>query len=205
MRRLILTCAVVVAMAAPRAGAEADPELLDLDRVVELALERNPTLKAVEAQQDEADAAIREAWADVYPQLDLDAGWNQNRNPALLNSPDFDEIIEQFPDFSPSVQELYNWSIGLSQPLYQAGKIGAGIKLAKLVSQITEALIHTAQRDAGRCASEAYFRVLEAREGLATIEMAMADLDYPISLGAGVAAAQEFFRAGSSASIQTAA
>ena len=146
-------------------------EVLDLDRVIQLALERNPTLKAVEAQQDEANAAIREAWSEVYPQLDLTGGWNQNRNPALLNSPDFDAIIEQFPDFSPSVQELYNWSIGLSQPLYQAGKIGAGIQLARLVSRITEALIHTAQLDAGLFASEAYFRVLETREGLATIEI----------------------------------
>jgi len=41
--------------------------------------------------------------------------------------------------------------------------------------------------------------------GLATIEMAMADLDYPISLGSGVAAAQEFFRAGRSAAIKSAA
>jgi len=39
------------------------------------------------------------------------------------------------------------------------------------VAQITEALIHTAQLDAGLFASEAYFRVLEAREGLATIEI----------------------------------
>ena len=116
-----------------------ETEVLDLDNVIELALVRNPTLKSVEAQQQQADAAIREAWADVYPQFDLSAGWNQNRNPSLLNSPDFDDIIEQFPDFSPSVQELYNWSIGLTQPLYQAGKVGAGIKLAKLVSQITEA------------------------------------------------------------------
>jgi alanine-glyoxylate transaminase/serine-glyoxylate transaminase/serine-pyruvate transaminase len=30
--------------------------------------------------------------------------------------------------------------------------------------------------------------------GLATIEMAMADLDYPITLGSGVAAAQDHFR-----------
>ena len=147
------------------------PEVLDLDSVVALALDRNPTLKSVEEQQDEANAAIREAWADVYPQLDFSAGWNQNRNPSLLNSPDFDDIIDLFPDFSPSVQELYNWSIGLSQPLYHSGKIGAGIKLAKLVSQIAEALIHTAQLDAGLFASEAYFRVLEAREGLVTIEI----------------------------------
>lgn len=41
--------------------------------------------------------------------------------------------------------------------------------------------------------------------GLATMEMAMADLDYPIKLGSGVAAAQEYFRAGSGAAIQSAA
>jgi alanine-glyoxylate transaminase/serine-glyoxylate transaminase/serine-pyruvate transaminase len=38
-----------------------------------------------------------------------------------------------------------------------------------------------------------------ALSGLATIEMAMADLGYPITLGSGVAAAQEFYRAGHSA------
>ncbi|MEO1105506.1 MAG: serine--glyoxylate aminotransferase, partial [Pseudomonadota bacterium] len=35
-----------------------------------------------------------------------------------------------------------------------------------------------------------------ALSGLATIEMAMADLDYPITLGTGVAAAQEYYRTG---------
>ncbi len=41
--------------------------------------------------------------------------------------------------------------------------------------------------------------------GLATIEMAMADLDYPIELGSGVAAAQEYFRAGHANPMQSAA
>ncbi|MDW3225440.1 MAG: aminotransferase class V-fold PLP-dependent enzyme [Paracoccaceae bacterium] len=41
--------------------------------------------------------------------------------------------------------------------------------------------------------------------GLATIEMAMADLDYPIELGSGVAAAQEYLRKHRAALIQTAA
>ena len=41
--------------------------------------------------------------------------------------------------------------------------------------------------------------------GLATVEMAMADLDYPVELGSGVAAAQEFYRAKSGASIKSAA
>ncbi len=41
--------------------------------------------------------------------------------------------------------------------------------------------------------------------GLSAIEMAMADLNYPISLGSGVAAAQEFYRSGSSDNAKAAA
>jgi alanine-glyoxylate transaminase/serine-glyoxylate transaminase/serine-pyruvate transaminase len=44
-----------------------------------------------------------------------------------------------------------------------------------------------------------------ALSGLATIEMAMADLGYPITLGSGVAAAQEFWRAGGKAAAAKAA
>ena len=41
--------------------------------------------------------------------------------------------------------------------------------------------------------------------GLATIEMAMADLTYPIRLGSGVAAAQEYFRASRADALKSAA
>ncbi|QFS83696.1 Soluble hydrogenase 42 kDa subunit [Roseivivax sp. THAF40] len=41
--------------------------------------------------------------------------------------------------------------------------------------------------------------------GLGAIEMAMADLDYPITLGSGVAAAQEFYRSGNATAVKSAA
>jgi alanine-glyoxylate transaminase / serine-glyoxylate transaminase / serine-pyruvate transaminase len=44
-----------------------------------------------------------------------------------------------------------------------------------------------------------------ALSGLATIEMAMADLGYPIDLGSGVAAAQEFYRGGTAGAERVAA
>ncbi|MEL6278992.1 MAG: L-aspartate--glyoxylate aminotransferase BhcA [Pseudomonadota bacterium] len=44
-----------------------------------------------------------------------------------------------------------------------------------------------------------------ALSGIATIEMAMKDLDYPIELGAGVAAAQEFYRAQKAVELKKAA
>ncbi|MEC5290969.1 aminotransferase class V-fold PLP-dependent enzyme [Aurantimonas sp. C2-6-R+9] len=44
-----------------------------------------------------------------------------------------------------------------------------------------------------------------ALSGLATLEMAMKDLDYPITLGSGVAAAQEYYRSTKSAALSKAA
>ncbi|HEY9057136.1 MAG TPA: aminotransferase class V-fold PLP-dependent enzyme [Aurantimonas sp.] len=44
-----------------------------------------------------------------------------------------------------------------------------------------------------------------ALSGLATLEMAMKDLDYPIKLGSGVAAAQEYYRSTKSAALSKAA
>lgn len=40
-----------------------------------------------------------------------------------------------------------------------------------------------------------------ALSGVATIEMAMADLDYPVELGSGVAAAQQYYRATTGAAL----
>ena len=146
-------------------------EVLELDQVVEMALERNPGLQAVEERRDQVEAGVREAWADAYPQLAFRGSWGQSRNPSLLNSPDFEDIIEQFPGFSPSVQELYNLSVELSQPLFTSGKVGAGIKLAKLAVGVNEAQISTSRLDAGLIAAEAYFRLLEAHAALETIEI----------------------------------
>ncbi|MGB6365408.1 MAG: TolC family protein [Thermoanaerobaculia bacterium] len=168
MKRILSILFLVTMIALPGRSVG---EVLELDRVVELALERNPGLKAVEERRDQVQAGVREAWADAYPQLAFRGSWGRSRNPSLLNSPDFEEIIEQFPGFSPAVQDLYNLSVELSQPLFTSGKVGAGIKLAKLVVGVNEAQIGTTRLDAGLIAAEAYFRLLEAHAALETIEI----------------------------------
>lgn len=168
MNRYLGVMGILCLLALPVAAAE---EALDLERAIDLALQNNPFLKSIEERRHQVEAGVREAWADVYPQAAFRGGWNRSRNPSLLNSADFEDLIELFPDYSPQQQDLYNLGFDLSQPIYHAGKIGAGIKLAKLVVEITDAQIAAAQLDAGLIASEAYFRVLESREGLATIEV----------------------------------
>lgn len=155
--------------ALPMATRAAD---LDLDRAVALALAKNPALAAVEETRRQVEAGIKEARADAFPQLALVSAWGQSRNPAFLNSPDFEEILEQFPagSFSPSTQELTRTVIELDQPVWTFGKVGAAIDLAEIVADVADARIRTARLDTAGAAAVAYYGVLAAREGLATLE-----------------------------------
>jgi HAE1 family hydrophobic/amphiphilic exporter-1 len=146
-------------------------EELDLELAVQLALSRNPAFQGALERRQEVAGGITEAKAEAYPQLTLTSAWSQSRNPALLNSPDFEDIIDLFPDFEPSVQELYNVGVDLRQPLFTAGKVGAAIKLAKTVVGVVEAQIATARLDTALAAAEAYYRLLAAQKALDTIEI----------------------------------
>ncbi len=158
--------ALLLAAVAPLCG-----ETLDLDAAIATALARNPALKAVEELRRQVDGGVIEARADAFPQITLAGSWGRSRSPSLLNSPDFEEIISQFPGaFSPSVQELSAAQIEVSQPLFRFGKISAAIDLAKLVVEAADARIATARLDTALAAAEAYYGVLSAREGLQTIE-----------------------------------
>lgn len=145
---------------------------LDLERAVELALAQNPGLKAVEERRVEVQGGIIEARADAFPQAAVTSAWSRSRNPSLLNSPDFDELIENFPGgtFEPREQELSSVALEVTQPLWTFGKVGAAIDLARTVADAAEAQIDAAQLDVALEAAETYYRVLAAREALVTVE-----------------------------------
>jgi len=160
---------LAVALAALALPAEA--ATLDLERAIATALERNPGLRAVEETRAQVAGGVVEARADAFPQLALVSSWGRSRNPSLLNSPDFEDILEQFPSgFEPSEQELSRTVIEVSQPIWTFGKLGAAIDLAEIVVDAAEAQIATARLDTALEVAEAYYAVLGAREGLATVE-----------------------------------
>jgi HAE1 family hydrophobic/amphiphilic exporter-1 len=154
----------------PAANGDGAPDAVEVDLAgaVALALRQNPSLAAVEARRDEVAAGVREVKADAIPQLTATSSYGASRNPSLLNSPDFEDIIAQFPggDFTPAEQRLYDAGLELSQPLYTFGKISAAIDLARLVVDATEAQIGAARLDTAIAAAEAYYDVLTARESL---------------------------------------
>lgn len=161
-----------VGQAPPPAEAPAPPAgpvTVDLAAAVDLALARNPALAAAEERRREVAGGVREVRADALPQLSALASYGASRNPAFLNSPDFEDILEQFPggDFTPSEQRLYSAGVEFSQPVYTFGKLGAAIDLAEVVVDVTEAQIAASRLDVALAAADAYYEVLDARESLA--------------------------------------
>jgi outer membrane protein TolC len=164
--------ATPLALALALFAGEAGAIELDLAGAVATALERNPALLAVEALRSEVAGGIVEARAAAFPEIALLGSWGQSRSPALLNSPDFEEFVEQFPGgaFAPATQELYRAGVELKQTLWSFGKVGTAIELAKVVADAADARIAAARLDTGLAAAEGFFAVLAAREGLATLE-----------------------------------
>ena len=145
------------------------PEVLDLEAAVTVALTHNASLKTIEERQREVEGGVQEVRADAFPQLDLVSSWSRSRTPSLLNSPDFDDIIQQFPDFRPGEQELWDLGVAVSQPLYSGGKIKAARRLAETAVDINQAQIDTTRLDVALSAAEAYFGVLAAQDALKAV------------------------------------
>lgn len=174
----VVAALVAATLALPAAGQApapdtpapppAGPVTVDLAAAVEIALARNPALAASEERRREVAGGVREVRADALPQLSALASYGASRNPAFLNSPDFEDILEQFPggDFTPSEQRLYATGLELSQPVYTFGKLGAAIDLAEVVVDVTEAQIAASRLDVALAAADAYYEVLDSRESL---------------------------------------
>ena len=168
---VLAVASMLLPAAVPGLAPVASAVEVDLAAAVDLALAQNPGLKAVEERRREVQGGITEAKADAYPQVAAVSSWSRSRNPSLLNSPDFDEFLDQFPggEFEPREQELKSLGVEVSQPIYTFGKIGAAVDLARQVADVAEAQIAVAELDVALLAAEAYFEVEAARRALETV------------------------------------
>ncbi|KHQ50822.1 MULTISPECIES: L-aspartate--glyoxylate aminotransferase BhcA [Mameliella] len=108
------------------------------------------------------------------------------------------KLVAKSPDlYSDTVSAVYVPegfdSNALTDHAYRAYKVSFGVGLGQLDGKAFRI---------GHLGSLTDVMVLS---GLATIEMAMADLNYPITLGSGVAAAQEYYRTSRVAALKSAA
>ncbi|MEM9291306.1 MAG: TolC family protein [Acidobacteriota bacterium] len=158
----------------PAAGAPASVHGgWDLPAVVARALAANSALLAERERRGEVQAQVREVLADALPQLTLRSSWNASRNPSFLNSPDFDDFVQQFPSgsFEPGVAKIYYLGVELNQPLFTWGKTSATRRGALAEAGSTEEQIETLRLDTALAAAEGYWQLRAAQAELDILEL----------------------------------
>ena len=110
--------------------------MLTLAEAVALATERHPQILSAQARIEALKGRIREVRSDALPDVTFNSSGMRWRDPAFLNSASFDQIPLDFKDaLIVKGANLFDYHIGVTQPLYTAGKVGTAIKLASLESE----------------------------------------------------------------------
>lgn len=113
-------------------GPEEKPALT-LREAVALALERNQQALIARAQVDAMKGRVREVRAQALPQITIYSNAMRLRDPSFLNASSFDAIPPDIREgLVPQGSNLFDYSIGVSQPLYTSGKVRTALNLAAL-------------------------------------------------------------------------
>jgi outer membrane protein len=125
MPRFLIVATAMVALAAPAESQRADTVRLTLSQAIALATQESDEVRLGLAQGDLADAQLTAARASALPQLRLNSSYSHAFENARAQA--VGQVFNQ-PD-------SYNANLVLSQPLFQGGRIWAGIRAAGDVRQ----------------------------------------------------------------------
>jgi len=176
-----LAIPVLWAALGPPVSASAEeprPEVYDLDRSVERAIEANRSLEITRTEEDKARARVREAWAGALPQLGLEGRLNRNFKLPSFYFGGFPSLGEENGDTTGNGGEEtqenvrievgsrydYTATLSLTQPLWLAGKVGAALKAAKIYRRSAEKDVEAATQDIVLLTKSLFYRALLASE-----------------------------------------
>jgi outer membrane protein len=126
------------------AAAKAQTPMLTVDQVVDIALERNPTLEASRQVVAQAEARLTQSQAPWWPQLRGSAGYSRNYAEAQRDAVIRGSSNERFDN--------YNTGLSLTQKIYDFGQTGG------LVEQSRQRL-SSSEADHSTNLSQVVFRV----------------------------------------------
>lgn len=147
-RHLILLFALILISST----AQAEPRRLTLDAALALAAQQNYAVKQAQESRAGLDGRYVEERAAALPQLTASAGIGLSR----------DSSLEVFGIGARQLNE--SAEISLTQPLFTWGKIGAGIRAAKVAQKSGDQSIRSARQDAHREVIVAFVDLLLADE-----------------------------------------
>lgn len=159
-------------------GAIQDSEQLSLREVIEIALSNNQDIARAREKMNEVDGLKKEAMSFAFPELNLIMDALRYRDPGMLNSPNFQDLIND-PE-SPIPREfllpipvnLYNISITVEQPIFAWGKLGKTMDAAKIEIETTHFNIKAKEDEIAYSVAVAYYDYILSYDRLKVLEKA---------------------------------
>lgn len=154
-----IVSAIVLAIALPADSSAA----LTLLEAVRLASERSPSVHAAMASRQIVEAKEQEVKGGAYPQLSLSAGgFSLNMFGGSLGPLAGIGAQGSFGGLSAGNNHLGQLQASATQVLYDAGRIGEGLKVARYSQQAVDLEILQARRKAQYDAAMAFMNALKA-------------------------------------------
>jgi outer membrane protein TolC len=188
---LALLALLLLSSTPPTARADINPaspqSFATPEEAVRFALENNPDTAVTRQRIAAAQAAVQEANASFYPQLDLSAAYGRTNTPLysfgnILNQAAFDESIN-FNE--PGVTDNLSMAATVSYRLYNGGRDQAGLDLATASATASRHELDIVHSQLG----------LEVVKTFCTITLAKENLDARQSALEAIAASVEVARA----------
>lgn len=152
-----------------------EPLSLTVEESIDLALKNNETVLIARNDVASAGSQIQEAWADALPQVTFNGLYTRNFKQPVFFFPD-PRTGEQTA-FRIGSKNSYFMQITLEQPVFQAGKVTGGIKVARLFRKFSGQQLRSVTDDISLAVKQAYYTV-QLDEQLLDINQQSLDQQY---------------------------
>ena len=139
----------------PAFGEDKGIKILTREEALKIALEKNKDIQKAREFKNSVDGRYVEERSAALPQLTLSGGIMRDRD---------DSLKSLYQGLFPPEKETRSVEIGLSQPLYTFGRVGAAIRAAKIGLATAEDQLRIFQQAALRDVSTGFDDVLLAKE-----------------------------------------
>ncbi len=130
---------------------------INLQKAIDLALKNNESILISRNNLKDAHAQIREAWADALPEIKLSGLYTRNFKLPVFFFPN--PSTGEQTAFRIGSRNSYLLTLSVDQPLFQAGKISAGIKAANYFKTFSAQGLSAVESDLVLNTKKAFYQV----------------------------------------------
>jgi len=152
--------------------------VLTLNKVRNLALESNRQLRSAKKELYRSRGEIISARAGALPQISINGRYTRNlqKREMFLPGEFFDQ--EGFVKIPASQNNEFDLSLSVTQPIYNGGKVGAALSIAKIYSDYSEEKVSQVESDIVYGAESIFYAAVLAESNLNVLKSAHEQLTY---------------------------